>query len=82
MEKPTPKAELVVVHPGNSGAIVYIYVASADAYAWVTKEAPAFGNLFEPGEPDNHFTLFVTPLYDENEVVAYLSSYSTKSEAD
>ena len=77
MDKPTPKTEIVIGYKGkaSNGGLLHIFVASPDAYRWIEKESASFGTLFLPDSETNHFTLFVAPVYDTDEVEAYLLSY-------
>jgi hypothetical protein len=75
-QKPTPK-ELVVEQVGTR--LIHIYTTSNDATDWVRREARDFGSLYEPSEHERHFTLFVIPTYEIEEVLAYLRSYSTQN---
>jgi hypothetical protein len=74
MQKPQPKAELVIeVHPAATQCITF-YVASEDARAWIEQEAPQYGRLFARGAAS--YVLYLDPLWDRDEVLAYLRSYT------
>ena len=78
MKKPTPKTEIVMscksINHGGGG-LLFIHVASPDAYNWIAITGAEFGMLYEPDEVTPYFRLFVSPFYDVNDVEQYLLSY-------
>lgn len=71
--KPQPKQEIKIIVP-SSAAILWLYFATPDVELWASQEAPAFGNYFPPDDLEKHGTLFVSPLYDIEEVKQYLET--------
>lgn len=68
MSRPKPENEITV----QGTYVLYIHTATPDARNWVKDNAEDFGELFYPTVIKSHFTLFVSPLYDEAEVKLYI----------
>lgn len=71
--KPQPK-ELVIQCPSNG--ILWIYAHSDDAKEWIERECPTYGSFMVPNQYTNHYTLFVTPTSNFEEVFSCLNSYN------
>lgn len=71
MNKPEPKVEMLVTRNHNTNCL-FIHVGTPDAREWVMNEAVAFGELYERNAATLH--LWVSPLYDIDEVFAYMAT--------
>ena len=78
--KPQPKAEVVVEIPktllGPTGAMV-VYAASNSAAEWIEENLPEYGLLEASPKFKRTYALYVCPLYDINEVKAYIEDSFT-----
>lgn len=71
MTKPKPKSEIVIRMVGDT--LLYIYVYSNDAQAFIESHAPEFG-FYSKRTFESHDTLFVSDGYDPAVVKAYLEA--------
>lgn len=68
--KPKPRAEIVVTE--HTDRALRISCASADSYSWALAESENYGMVASVGFIKNGFLLFVSELYDVQDVVEYL----------
>ncbi len=69
--KPLPKREIAISFATSP---MYIFTLTQDATNWISDHAGEFGKLYEPNEIDKSFTHFVSPLWNVEEVKAYLET--------
>lgn len=77
MERPRPKEIAIQM---LDGGVLQIYTSNEDAYRWIEREAPLFGQAFPPIFQLPYWLLNVAPTFDTNEVRAYLLSYGDGAE--
>ena len=76
MNKPQPIAEILVICNTDIRRLV-IHVATLDVKNWVLDEAPTFGQLLT-SDTGGQMELYVSPLYDLQEVFKYMQTgYTT-----
>lgn len=71
MSKPQPKTELVATADPHMARRIFLHFASDDARSWIQTNAGQFGQLFDE---EHQFTLYVSPVYDFDQVLTYLQS--------
>lgn len=76
MNKPLPTKEIAVK---RGGSVIHIYVASEDAREFVETECKVFGTLYPPNDRDNFYHLSVSPVYEANDVEAFILTYNTQN---
>ena len=72
--KPQPIAEITIKKFNAIPEYLHIWASTPDMRGWIEAEAPTLGSLFSNANEGGHYTLFLSPNYDADQVTAWLQS--------